>query len=209
MKRLTEKNEMFRGGYKPLDDYAELCSKLGPLEDIEDKLGIGLNDFLNALGTTLLNALKAQSVFYIDYDRRRSRARPDDIVIVETSHFEILLPERRLIAHEDEYDEVGIELSPEDCGKRYKLFGWSLNKDELCPKPQDYNPTVSVEKNLYGDGKDWFRATFKEFPNMVGGIALTKEGAIREGYSILREELRFLISEGLGFPLPRKEDCHD
>lgn len=179
----------------------EAICKLGQLEDIEDKLGIDLNAFLTALGTTLLNALKAQSVFYIDRDTR-SRARPGDVVIVETSRFEILLPERRLIAHEAEYDEVGIELSPEDCGKRDKVFGWSFNKDELCPKPQDYNPTVSVEKNLYGDGRDWFRATFEEFPNMIGGIGLTEEEAVKAGYSILRAELGFLIEEGLGFPLP-------
>ena len=156
---------------------------------------------LPELGPILSMALNANSVFYIDRDRR-SRARPGDVVIVETSRFEILLPERRLIAHEDEYDEVGIELSPEDCGKRDKLFGWSFNKDDLCPQPQDYKPTISAERNLYGDGTDWFRATFEEFPNVIGGIGRTEEEAVREGYSILRKELRFLVSEGLGFPLP-------
>lgn len=42
MKRLTKKNEAFLGGYQPLGDYAELCSKFGPLEDIEEALGVDL-----------------------------------------------------------------------------------------------------------------------------------------------------------------------
>lgn len=165
-----------------------------------------LPDSEKALGPILSKVLAAQSVFYIDYDRRRSRARPDDMVIVETSYFEILLPRRTLVAHEDAYDEVGIELSPEDYGKRYKVFGWSLNKDELFPEPQDYKPTVSTEKNFYGDGRDWFRATFEEFPDMVGGIGRTEEEAVKAGYSILREELKFLSKEGFGFPRPKNVD---
>ena len=189
---------------EPFIEYVneELASK--EINDNFEKLP----DSEKALGPILSRVLKAQSVFYIDYDRR-SRAKPNDMVIVETSWFEILLPEKRLCVHEDEYDEVGMDLSPEDYGKRNKLFGWSLNKDELCPKPQDYNPTISVEKNLYGDGRDWFRATFEEFPNMIGGIGRTEEEAVKAGYSMLREELRWLIGEGLGFPLPRNEGCHD
>lgn len=47
--RLTRKNEAFFGGYRPLVSYAELCSKFGPLEDIEDELGVDLVTIFYAL----------------------------------------------------------------------------------------------------------------------------------------------------------------
>ena len=40
--RLTKKNEAFLGGYQPLGDYTDLCSKFGPLEDIEEAMGVDL-----------------------------------------------------------------------------------------------------------------------------------------------------------------------
>ena len=44
--RLTRKNEAFLGGYQPLGDYTDLCSKFGPLEDIEEALGVDLIIYL-------------------------------------------------------------------------------------------------------------------------------------------------------------------
>lgn len=47
--RLTKKNEAFLGGYQPLGDYVELCSKFGPLEDIEEEFGVDLITLFKAL----------------------------------------------------------------------------------------------------------------------------------------------------------------
>lgn len=45
--RLTRKNEAFLGGYQPLGDYTDLCSKFGPLEDIEEELGMDLTTYFH------------------------------------------------------------------------------------------------------------------------------------------------------------------
>lgn len=44
--RLTKKNGAFFGGYQPIGGYGELCSKFGPLEDIEEELGVDLYIYL-------------------------------------------------------------------------------------------------------------------------------------------------------------------
>lgn len=53
--RLTKKNEVFLGGYQPLGDYTDLCSKLGPLEDIEEAVGVDLMLYLKmcVIGTSV------------------------------------------------------------------------------------------------------------------------------------------------------------
>lgn len=40
--RLTKKDDLFLGGYEPMCDFSDAFSKLGKLEDIEDKFGIDL-----------------------------------------------------------------------------------------------------------------------------------------------------------------------
>ena len=53
--RLTKKDELFFGGYEPMCEFYEALSKLGQLEDIEDKLGVDLILYLKmcVIGTNV------------------------------------------------------------------------------------------------------------------------------------------------------------
>lgn len=62
-----------------------------------------------------------------------------------------------------------------------------------------YPPVVTFEEN---DGKKYFRASFKEFPDMIGGIGNTVEAAIAAAYEMLDAEIDFREEMGLPVPSP-------
>ena len=62
-----------------------------------------------------------------------------------------------------------------------------------------YPPTVTLERN---DGKTYYRATFKDFPDMIGGIGDSVEKAIEAGYEMLDAEIVFRKEMGMDVPEP-------
>ena len=62
-----------------------------------------------------------------------------------------------------------------------------------------YPPVVSLEEN---DGKVYYRATFKEFPDMIGGIGDTVDEAIKAAFEMLDAEIEYLEEEGFDVPSP-------
>ena len=95
-------------------------------------------------------------------------------------------------------EEKGLALPVETYGQF-----WALTKEKL--EARNYRPIISIDKNLYGDGIDWYRATFREFPSMIGGIGLTEDAAIEKGYEMLEAEIKFRKEEGLDIPEPKEE----
>lgn len=79
---------------------------------------------------------------------------------------------------------------------------WCYVEEALA---KNYRPIISIDKDLYGDDNDWYRATFQEFPNMIGGIGLTEDAAIKAGYAMLEAEIKFRKEEGLNIPEPKEE----
>ena len=69
-----------------------------------------------------------------------------------------------------------------------------------------YPPVVIFEEN---DGKFYFRASFKEFPDMIGGIGDTVELAIAAAYDMLDAEIDFREEMGLPVPSPMVFDLSD
>lgn len=113
--RLTRKNEAFLGGYQPLGDYAELCSKLGPLEDIEDELGVDLTVKLR-VEMAIANKVKKNKdteVFYIGFDGS-----------IRRGFFHKFFP--TFITVLSDMEEQFFELHYKDYGK-----AWALTKEEL------------------------------------------------------------------------------
>ena len=62
-----------------------------------------------------------------------------------------------------------------------------------------YPPVVTYEEN---DGAFYYRASFKEFPNMIGGIGQTVEEAISAAYDMLDAEIAYCEEEGISIPKP-------
>ena len=62
-----------------------------------------------------------------------------------------------------------------------------------------YPPIVVLEEN---DGKVYYRASFREFPDMIGGIGDTVEEAISSAYGMLEAEIEFREEESLPIPNP-------
>lgn len=64
---------------------------------------------------------------------------------------------------------------------------------------REYPPVVRFEEN---DGKRYFRTTFKEFPNLIGGIGETVSSSIENAYEMLEAEIEFRKEMGLSIPKP-------
>lgn len=62
-----------------------------------------------------------------------------------------------------------------------------------------YPPVVELEEN---DGKVYYRASFRDFPDVIGGIGDTVEEAIEEAYGLLEAEILFRSEEGMSIPDP-------
>lgn len=63
-----------------------------------------------------------------------------------------------------------------------------------------YPPVVTFEEN---DGIFYYRACFREFPDMVGGIGDTVEQAISAAYAMLDAEIAYREEESLPIPKPQ------
>ena len=70
-------------------------------------------------------------------------------------------------------------------------------------KIREFAPIISRERN---DGKEYYRALFREFPDMIGGIGDTVSEAIEEAYCMLETEISFLEEEGMNVPSPAVVD---
>lgn len=68
---------------------------------------------------------------------------------------------------------------------------------------RQFAPVLLREQN---DGKEYFRAVFREFPDMIGGIGDTVSEAIEEAYSMLEVEISFREEEGMSIPSPQVID---
>ena len=64
---------------------------------------------------------------------------------------------------------------------------------------REYPPIVRLEEN---DGKRYFRTTFKEFPDLIGGVGDDVGSSIESAYGMLEAEIDFRREMGLAVPDP-------